>query len=76
VCPEEGLKNGPRDRTTPLKDQSERSGAVEPGEEKAPGRPDSDFSVSKGRRYYKKEGDGLLSRAYCDRTGQEEMFSN
>jgi len=46
VCPEEGLKNGPRDRTTPLKDQSERSGAVQPGEKNAFGRPDSGLSVS------------------------------
>ena len=36
--------------------QAERAGAVQHGEEKAPGRPQSDLPVSKGGGY-KKEGD-------------------
>ena len=42
-----------------------RAGAVQPGEEKALGRPESSLSVKGG---YKKEGDELISRACCDRT--------
>ena len=41
VCPEEGHKNDPRGGTSPLQGQAERAGAVQPGEEKAPERPDS-----------------------------------
>jgi len=37
--PEKGHKNDPRDGTPPLQVQDERAGAVQPGEEKAPGRP-------------------------------------
>jgi len=48
VCPEEGHKNNPRDGTPPLCGQAERAGAVQPGEEKALGRPESGLSVSKG----------------------------
>ena len=37
--PEEGHKNVPRDGTLPLRGQAGRTGAVQPEEEKAPGRP-------------------------------------
>ena len=47
VCPEEGQKNAPRDGTPPLRGQAERGGAVQPGEEKALGRPENGLSVSK-----------------------------
>jgi len=40
--PEEGHRNDPRDGTPPLQGQTERAGAVQPGERKAPGRP---FSI-------------------------------
>ena len=46
--PEEGHKNYPRDGTAPLWGQVERAGAVQPGEEKAPERPQSSLSVSIG----------------------------
>ena len=45
--PEKGNKNDPRDGTPPLQGQAERTGAVQPGEEKAPGKPESSLSVSK-----------------------------
>jgi len=44
----EGHKNDPRDGPPPLQRQAVRVGVVQPGEEKAPGRPDSSPSVSKG----------------------------
>ena len=43
-----------------------RAGAVQPGEEKALGRPRVAFQYLKGN--YKKEGDRLFSRVCCDRT--------
>ena len=46
--PEKGHKHDPRDGTPPLRGQTERSGAVQPGEEKALGRPESGLSISKG----------------------------
>ena len=46
--PEEGHKNDPRDGTSLLQGQAVRDGAVQSGEEKAPGRPESSLSVSKG----------------------------
>ena len=39
--PENGHKNDLRDETLPYKEQTERAGAVQPGEEKAPRRPSS-----------------------------------
>ena len=48
VHPEEGHKNVPRDGTPPLLVEAERAGAVQPLEGKAPGRPESSLSVSKG----------------------------
>ena len=44
----EGCKNDPRDGTPPLRGQAKRAGAVQPGGEKAPGRPDSGHSIPKG----------------------------
>ena len=60
ICcgPEEDHKNDPRDSTPPLRGQAERTGAVQPGEEKAPGRSENSLSVSKGG--YKIEGDRLF----------------
>ena len=42
---------------------AERAGAIQPGDEKAPGRLESSLSVSKGRC---KKGDRLFSRVCCD----------
>lgn len=41
VRPEEGHKNDSRDRTSPLCEQAERAGTVQPGEEKTSGWPSS-----------------------------------
>jgi len=49
VCPEKGHKNDPRDATPLLQGQAERAGAVQPGEKKVPGRPESSLSVCKER---------------------------
>ena len=65
--PEDGHKNDPRNGTPPLWGQAERAGAVQPGGEKALGRPESGLSVSKWEGY-KKEGDRIFSRVFCDRT--------
>ena len=51
---------------SPLWGQAERAGAVQPGEEKALGRPESGLSISLGG--CKKEGNRLFSRVCCDRT--------
>ena len=48
VCPEEGHRIDPGDGTPLLRGEAEGAGAVQPGEEKAPGRSDSGCSVSKG----------------------------
>ena len=48
VHPEQGHKNDSRDGTPPLWEQVGRAGAVQPGEEKALGRSDSDPLVSQG----------------------------
>lgn len=45
--PEEGHKSALRDGAPPLQGQAERTGSVQP-KEKAPERPESGFSVSKG----------------------------
>ena len=55
--PEEGHKNDPRDGTPILLGQAERAGAVQPGEEKALGRPESGISLSEGEL---KEGRGQI----------------
>lgn len=43
-----GHKNNPRDGILPPEGQTERTGAVQPGQEKTPGRPESRLSVAKG----------------------------
>ena len=53
--------------------QAERAGAVQHGEEKAPGRPQSDLPVSKGGAKRKKETDSLARSVVM---GQGEMVSN
>ena len=47
-CPEKGDKNYAKHGTPPPQEQAERAGSVKPGEGKAPRRPQSDLSVSKG----------------------------
>ena len=71
--PEEGHRNGPRDGTSLLQGQAERAAAVQPGEEKAAGRPESGLSVSKGGPIRKK-GTDPLSRSVV--IGKEEMVSD
>jgi len=46
--PEEGHKDGPRAEAPLLRGKAERVGAVQPGEEKAAGRPDCSLSVPEG----------------------------
>ena len=65
MCPKEGHRNDPKMEHLPWEDRL-RAGAVQPREEKAPGRPESSLSVSKGD--CKKEGDRLFGRVCCDRT--------
>lgn len=47
-------------------EERRRAGTLQHREEKAPGRLESSLLVSKGG--FKKEGDGLFNRVYCDRT--------
>ena len=49
ACPEEEHKSDSRDGTPLLRGQAEGAGAVQPGEDKALGRPDSSLLVSKER---------------------------
>ena len=49
VLPEEGHRNDAKDGTPPLRGHTERAKAVQPREEKAPGRSEVSLSVSKGR---------------------------
>jgi len=56
-----------------LSSEAERTGAVQPGEEKAQGRPESGLSVSKGGPIRKK-GTDPLSRSVV--IGKEEMVSD
>jgi len=52
---------------TPLpREKAERVGAVQPGEEKAPGRPYSSLPVPE--EAYKKSGEGLLTGEWSGRT--------
>jgi len=53
VHPEESHKNDPRDGTPLLQEQAERAGAVQPGEEKAPGDLIAAFQYLQGS--YRKE---------------------
>ena len=73
VCPEEGHKNDPGDGTPPIRGQAERLGAVQPGNEKAVGRPESGLSVSKREAIKKKDAD---TSPECVVIGQGKMVSN
>jgi len=48
VHPDKGRKKDPRDGTPLLQGQAERAGTVQPGEEKARGRPKCGLSAPKG----------------------------
>ena len=67
-----GHKNDQRDGTPLLRREAERVGAVQPGEEKAVGRPYCGLSVLKGGLY--KRGTGFLARPVV--TGQGVMVLN
>lgn len=69
--PEEDHKNDLRDGTPPCEDRM-KAGSVQPGEEKALGRPESGFSVSKGITR-EKEIDSFAASVVI---GQEDMISN
>jgi len=59
-------KNNQRDGIPLLGGQAERVGVVQPGEEKAPGRPYCGFQYLKG--VYKKDGERLCSKPCSNRT--------
>jgi len=61
-----GPSNDARAGTALLGGKAGRAGAVQPGEEKAEGRPYRSLPVPEGA--YRKVGDKLFSRACCDRT--------
>ena len=63
---EEGHKNFQRAGTPLLREKDETDGVVHPGEEKAPGRPYSGFSIYK--EAYKTDGEKLFIKACSDRT--------
>lgn len=71
VC--KGHRRDPTDGTPPLQGQVERAGAVQPREEKAPGRSESSLSVSKARAVRRKRTDCLIGSMMI---GQGEMDSN
>jgi len=62
--PEEDHKDHLRTGAPLLQGKAERVGAVQPGEEKAVGRPFSSLSVPEGA--YRKDGGNIFSRACCD----------
>ena len=64
--PRGGHKNDERAGTLLLWGKAERVGAVQPGEEKAPGRPYISLPVPEGT--YKKAGERLFTRAWSGRT--------
>jgi len=64
--PEEGDKDDQRAGTPLLRGKAERVGVVQPGEEKAAGRPCSSPPVPEGA--YRKDGANLFSKACCNRT--------
>ena len=70
--PEEGHKNDQRDGTPLLQGQDARAGTVQPGTGKAPGRPESGLSVSRGSVRRKKR-DSVTGSVV---TGQGEMKKN
>ena len=64
--PEEGHKDGLRAGAPFLWGKAERVGAVQPGEDKAAGRPYGRISVPEWA--YRKDGENIFSKACCDRT--------
>ena len=62
----ESPRNDARAGTPLLGGKAGRAGAVQPGEEKALGRPQSTLSVPEGA--YKEGGERLFTRAHSDRT--------
>ena len=68
--PEEGHKNDPKAGTPLLQGRDERAGAVQPGEEKALGRPEGSLSVPKGgavrmRRFFSRVcGDRIRANGF------------
>ena len=64
--PEEVHEDDQRSGAPPLRGQAERTGAFQPGEDKAPGRPDSCLIIPAGA--YRKAGERLFTRADRDRT--------
>jgi len=66
VGPGEGHKEDPRAGAPLLWGKAERVGAVQPGEEKAAGRPYGSLPVPEGA--YKKDWKNIFSRACCGRT--------
>jgi len=61
-----GLRNDQGAGETLLGGKAEGFRAVQPGEEKAPGKPCSSLPIPEGS--YKKGGDRLFIRTCCDRT--------
>ena len=72
--PEKGHKNGPRVGTLLLWGQAERAAAVQTGEEKAPGRPESGLSVPKGEFFFQRKETNSFEDSVVK--GQGEMVSN
>ena len=62
-----GYRGGPQRWSEGWSTSAERVGAVQPGEEKAAGRPYSSLPVPE-RGPYRKDGENIFSRACCDRT--------
>ena len=73
VHKEEGHKNDPRDGTPTLQGQTERAGTVQPGEEMALGRLESNLPLSKGGAIKKKEADCLAGSVVIE---QGEVVSH
>jgi len=69
-----GHKNDQRAGTPLLGGKAERVGVVQPGEEKALGRPYSGLSGLK-RGLNKKDGDRLFSEACCNRTRNNVLLN-
>jgi len=67
VGPGEDHKNDQRYGVLLLWGEAERVGVIQPGEEKAAGRPYFSISILK-ETTSKKDGDRLFSRACCNRT--------
>jgi len=73
-CPKEGYNSDSRDGIPALPGQAERAGAVQLGEEKAPGRSEGSLAVPKGRGDVRREEPDSL--ALSVEVGQGEIVSN